>query len=123
MKKSFRLLALTMLVLMLRYTLMPHQFMAYADACEEVITNSETRINPAPAHQDMEQVYIVEHAEQYLLNQFVMSKYLSSDALAPAPLGIAEPVLRPWKIAALPHRGPPWPTTVHVHIASTHLLI
>lgn len=122
MKKCFRLLAFTMLVLMLRYTLLPHQFMAYAH-CEQTLNSSERLINASPVHQDMEQVYVVEHPEQYVLNQFVMNNYLPSEALAPEYLDITEPVLRPWRTAALPHRGPPWPSTVPVHIASTHLLI
>lgn len=126
MKKSFRLLALTMLMLMLRYTLMPHQFMAYAH-CEQVLAvsnkSSDMRIDTAPIHRDMEQVYVVEHPEQYLLNQFLVSDYLPPHTLASVPLGIADPVLRPWLTATLPQRGPPWPANVSEHIASTHLLI
>lgn len=122
MKKTFRLLSLAMLVLMLRYTLLPHQFMAYASG-EQLVTSNGLSLEASKKHQEMERVYISEHPEQYLLNRFVMGDYLRDNALTPVQLGVADPLLRPWATETLSYRDPPWPTTLSVHIRSTHLLI
>lgn len=127
-KKGFRVLALAMLMLMLRYTLLPHQFMAYAH-CENIfITLQQTQPSPqldVPGHRDLEAVYVVEHPEQFVINQFVLENHLEPHSLAPVDLTLATP-LSGWHSAenALDRAPPtPLPLSLAVHIPSTRLLI
>lgn len=98
--------------------------MAYA-SCEQVLTGSTTTLNTPEKHRDMEQIFVAEHPEQYLLSQFVMSDYLPDYAIAPIQLGVAEPVPVPQRVITKlsPHRGPPWSTLLPIHMDSTRLLI
>lgn len=122
MKKGFRLLTLAMLMLMLRYTLMPHQFMAYAHDLE--MSQQVHQLQDAK-HRDFESRYVVTHPEQFVLNTFVVDDYLAVGELLPVQWDLSQPVIFPHVefYQRPPDRGPPWPHPVPLHIPSTHLLI
>ena len=122
MKKGIRLFTLFLLMLMLRYTLLPHQFMSYA-SYENVLTDNVSHIHENN-HSDIEYIFDIEHPDLYLNKHFAVVQHLRPLQLAPIRLMVSEPIAYSWRpVRVPPDRAPPDPRPVALHISSTHLLI
>jgi len=122
MKKGIRLFTLFLLMLMLRYTLFPHQFVSYA-SYESVLTDNVSHIHESN-HSDIEYIFDIEHPDLYLSQEFFVGDHFNTLQLAPVRLSFSEPLPYSWRQLRLaPDRGPPEPRPIALHISSTHLLI
>jgi len=122
MKKGIRLFTLFLLMLMLRYTLLPHQFVSYA-SYENVLTDNVSHIHESN-HSDIEYIFDIEHPDLYLNKQIVVAQHLLPIQIAPVRLTVSEPLAYSWgQVRIPPDRAPPDPRPVAIHISSTRLLI